>query len=419
MPQFPRFFRRSRVSSLRSVVPAALLALATACTGCGGDGGVTPDPRSPEITVTGVSDGGVYTEPVTITIGTDVGTYSATLNGLDFFSGTTVTAPGSYELEVEARNGTAESTLAMSFEIRFGGPGVMILRVFDLGENENGGGGDALLLTDSTSAGSRHVLFDAGPYGPEGADRDYVAGRLEALGVDTLDAMVLSHAHSDHFDGMSDVLDRVHVKRFYYNGQVRNFSRYTSLIQQAQADADERVTVTDVVEFAVGTASGTQIRLLPPLGTYLTNPDAASDQINNESLGARVTRGAFSLFVTGDGEVEANQRWRTGFADDTRDLTALKVGHHGANDAVFDNGSSGASAWLAHTNAALQLISSNGTTHPRIRALDALLGQTTETYCTPVHGDIEVRVNATGETWTVTVEKNAEMNCVPGRDATS
>ncbi len=409
----------SNPRSLRSIVPIALLALTTACAACGGEGGVTPDPGSPEITVTGVSDGGVYTEPVTITIGTDVGTYSATLNGEDFFSGATVSAPGSYELEIEARNGTATSSLTLGFEIRFGGPGVMILRMFDLGENENGGGGDALLLTDSTSAGSRHVLFDAGPYGPDGADLDYVAGRLEALGVDTLDAVVLSHAHSDHFDGLADVLDRVHVKRFFYNGQVRNFFRYTNLIQQAQTDADERVTVTEVVDLPVGTASGTMLRVLPPLGSYLSDPNAASDQINNESLGALVTRGAFRLFVTGDGEVEANQHWRTNFADDTRDLTALKVGHHGANDAVFDNGSFGSSAWLAHTNAALQLISANGTTHPRMRALDALLGQTAETYCTPVHGDIEVRVNATGETWVVSVEKNAEMNCVPGRDATS
>lgn len=418
----PRFQASPRVRgrpSLRSALPAALLALVTACTGCGGDGGVTPDPRSPEITVTGVSDGEIYEGPVTIGISTDVGTYSATLNGQDFFSGTTVTAPGSYALAIEASNGPATSSLTLTFELRFGGPGVLILRMIDLGENENGGGGDALLLTDSTAAGQRHVLFDAGPYGPNGSDLDYVADRLTSLGVDTLDAMVLSHAHSDHFEGMSDVLDDVHVRRFYYNGQVRTYFRYTNLIQQAQADAEERITVTEVIDFDVGTAAGTSVRVLPPLTTYLNDADAASDQINNGSLGARVTRGAFSLFVTGDGEVEANQRWRTEFADDTRDLTALKVGHHGANDAVFDNGSSGASAWLAHTNAVLQLVSSNGTSHPRIRALNALLGRPSATYCTPVHGDIEVRVDASGENWVVSVEKNAEMDCVPGRDATS
>lgn len=298
-------------------------------------------------------------------------------------------------------------------------PGVLILRVFDLGPNENGGGGDALLVTDSTASGQRHVLLDAGPAGAGGVNLGYVAGRLAALGVDTLEAMVLSHAHSDHFDGMSAVLDRVHVRAFYYNGQVRDFFRYTNLIQRAGTVAEMRVTVTQPIGFDLGTGGDTRIRILPPLTTYLSDPDATSAQINDGSLGTRVTHGAFSLFVTGDGEVEANQRWRTQFADDTRNLTALKVGHHGANDAVFDNGSFGGSTWLVHTNAALQLVSANGTSHPRIRALATLQTRTDATYCTPVHGDIEVRVNAAGTTWQVTVQRNPDADCVPGSDATT
>jgi len=401
----------------RKSLSLSLLIVALACGG--GGGGTGPEPDPPEITVTGVADGGVYDQPVTIVVTVDVGTYSATLNSQSFFSGSTVSTPGSYTLEVVARNGTATSTAELSFSIELGGPGVMILRMFDLGENENGGGGDALLLTDSTGAGQRHVLFDAGPEGPEGANMTFVANRLEELGVDTLEALVLSHAHSDHFDGMSDILDRVHVRAFYYNGQVRNFSRYTNLINQAATDADQRVTVTEPTDLDVGTAGTTHLRILPPLPDYLANPDPTSSEINNGSIGVRVTRGVFSLFVTGDGEVEANQRWRTIYADDTKSLTALKVGHHGANDAVFDNGSFGSSAWLDHTDPELKLISANGTTHPRIRALSALLAQSAQTYCTPVHGDIQVRVDASGETWVVTVERNAEMDCVPGKDATT
>ena len=400
----------------RKSLAAWLLLSALACSG--GDG-VTPEPEPPEITVTGVAAGGVYDQPVTIVVTVDAGTYSATLNGESFFSGSTVAAPASYVLDVVARNGTLTSTMRIAFSIQFGGPGVMILRMFDLGENENGGGGDALLLTDSTAGGQRHVLFDAGPAGPGGLDLTFGAERLEDLGVDTLEALVLSHAHSDHFDGMSDVLDGVYVRAFYYNGQVRNFFRYTNLIAQAATDAGQRITVTEPIELNVGTAAGTHLRILPPLSTYLGNPDATSAEINNGSIGTRVTRGAFSLFVAGDGEVEANQRWRTVHADDTRSLTALKVGHHGANDAVFDNGSFGSSAWLEHTDAELQLISANGTSHPRIRSLSALLARPAQTYCTPVHGDIEVRVDASGVVWVVSVERNADMDCVPGRDATS
>jgi competence protein ComEC len=259
---------------------------------------------------------------------------------------------------------------------------------------------------------------DAGPAGQGGTNLAYVAERLEALGVDTLEALVLSHAHTDHFDGMSAVLDRVHARVFYYNGQVRNFFRYQSLVTQAARDA-ARVTVSFATDLNLGTSSATRVRILPPLATYLSDPNAESAEINNGSLGTVVTRGAFSLFIAGDGEVEANERWRTAFANQTRNVTALKVGHHGANDAIFDNGSSGPSLWLAHTSPALQLISANGTTHPRIRALAALLARSSETYCTSVHGDITVRIDDQGANWTVSVQRNAGAVCVPGSAATT
>ena len=158
---------------------------------------------------------------------------------------------------------------------------------------------------------------------------------------------------------------------------------------------------------------------MPPLSTHLANGGANSNEMNDGSLGAALTRGSFRMFFTGDGEVAANQRWRTQFGSQTGNLTALKVGHHGANDAVFDNGSSGSSSWLGHTDPELQVITANGASHPRIRALNLLLGRAnTSTYCTNVHGVIEIRVDAQGE-YVVSVEKNAGMDCVPGEDATS
>jgi beta-lactamase superfamily II metal-dependent hydrolase len=123
------------------------------------------------------------------------------------------------------------------------------------------------------------------------------------------------------------------------------------------------------------------------------------------------------MFFTGDGEVEANTRWRTGFAALTGTLTALKVGHHGANNAVFDDGFNGRSAWLAHTAPRLAVVSANGRSHPRGNALSALLGlPQTATYCTSVHGDIAIRVAESGQ-YAVTVQRNANLGCRPGTEA--
>ena len=153
--------------------------------------------------------------------------------------------------------------------------------------------------------------------------------------------------------------------------------------------------------------------MLPPLGDHVDDDTNDGSDLNDESLGTALTTGAFRMFFTGDGEVDANLRWRTQFDALTRNVTALKVGHHGGNDAVFDPASSSSSPWLTHTDAELQIISANGTTHPLPRALSALRGQTAETYCTNVHGDIEIRVNPDGD-WVVDVERNAGMDCVPG-----
>jgi beta-lactamase superfamily II metal-dependent hydrolase len=125
------------------------------------------------------------------------------------------------------------------------------------------------------------------------------------------------------------------------------------------------------------------------------------------------------MFFTGDGEVEANTRWRTGFAALTGGLTALKVGHHGANNAVFDNGFNGTSTWLQHTAPSIAVISANGRSHPRMNAINAILGRpTTDTYCTSVHGDIALRIGEDGQ-YTVSVQRNAGSVCVRGTEATT
>ena len=418
---FQRLSRKSRMSRARVSWPAYAVLIGTVTLpSCAGNEGTEPVPTAPVIVIDGVSDGAELDGPVTITISVDVGTYSATLNGADFFSGSTVSGPGSYLLQVEASYAGKSSSASISFVIRFGTGGVLIIRMFDLGDNDSGGGGDAILLTDSTSAGQRHVMIDAGPAGAGASDAGFVEARLDALGVDSLEALVLSHAHTDHFDGMEDILRGAHVRNFYYNGQVRALARYENLIALAGVLADERIVAeAALIDFSIGTAGGTTLQVLPPLATYLSDPGASSTEINEGSLGVALSRGSFRMFFTGDSEVEANQRWRTQFPTQTQSLTALKVGHHGANDAIFDNGSFGVSSWIDHADATMQLISANGASHPRIRALNLLLSRSlVATYCTHVHGDIEVRVDVEGA-HTVAVERNAGMDCVPGDDASS
>lgn len=407
------------LKSRRSLRPILFIGLFALLPGCGGDDPAGPPSDPLEIAVTGVEDGAVYEAPVTIDIQTTRGSYSATLDGETFFPGSTVSDIGAHTLIVTARDGVDSETVRIDFEIRLGGDSFLIVRMFNLGDNDAGGGGDAILLTDSSAAFQQHALFDAGPAGIGGSNPGYVANRLAELGVSNLEALILTHAHSDHFDGLPHVLDQLDVERFIYNGQVRYYSEYTDLIAQAEASADTVIIPSDTVALELAGQSGTSVIVLPPLADYLNQAGAESSELNNGSLGTAVARGDFSMFLTGDGEVEANNRWRLSYGEFTGDLDVLKIGHHGANDAIFDNGFSGSSSWLDHTDPETMLISANGTTHPRHNALTKILGRSnTRTYCTHVHGEVTLRVNPAGE-YAVSVEKNAEMDCVPGEDATT
>lgn len=402
--------------------PATLLLPALLVVACGGATPTDADPP-PAITVYGVEDGGVYHEAVTIEVSIDRGSWSARLNGDPFYSGATVSTLGRYTLEVTARASGLESTERLEFELAFTGDRVLIFRMIDLGPHVPwGGGGDALLLTDSSGAGLAHALVDAGAGGFERSNVQYdlVADRLTALGVDTLEFLQLTHAHADHYAGVQTVLERVHVRRFLYNGQLRTQTGYTQTLERAEQRADSVIILASPREYTLGAGTGaTRTMHVHGLPDYLDEDTDDSRMLNEGSLATYVEQGDVRIFLTGDGEVRANDRWRTDFADYTRDLDILKVGHHGANNAVFDNRFNGSSGWLEHTDPGIMLISANGKTHPRHNALTKIMERTnTRTYCTNVHGNVEIRVNSEGR-HAVTVEKNPGDDCVPGSEATS
>ncbi|MGH7581727.1 MAG: ComEC/Rec2 family competence protein [Gemmatimonadales bacterium] len=408
----------SRASSLyRSIIP---LAAALACAACGSGNPATGTDTPPTITVAGIADGVTYGGPVAILISIDRGAYQATLDGAPFASGDTVRTPGAHTLTVTAHVSVAVATTTVHFTLRGPDGGALIVRMFNLGANDAGGGGDAILVTDSSAAGMMHVMIDAGPAGANAADPGFVARQLTALHVDTLAILLLTHAHSDHYGGMPAILSAMKVRRFFYNGQIRNLSSYNSVISQASAVADSVIVVSAQREYDLGFASTpAHLTLIPPLATYLGSSTDSSTLINDGSIGARLSLGTFTMLFTGDAEVEANANWMAHFMSLIRDVTVLKVGHHGANNAIFDNGFNGTSTWLTETAPRISLISGNGTTHPRINALNRLLAQVNDrTYCTNVHGDITLRVTRAGD-YTVSVERNAGADCVPGTDATT
>jgi len=262
------------------------------------------------------------------------------------------------------------------------------------------GGGDAILVADSAAEPPRHVLIDAG-------DDATAARALREAGLRTLDLLVLTHAHHDHYGGMDEVLDAVTVRAFAFNGQVRTAVTYRRLLDRIEREVPLVIVVDSVRRVRLGEGEGaTTLTLIPPLSTYLGADTDRGERLNEGSLAVRIERGAFSFLTTGDAEREANRRFSARFPE-LVDVDVLKLGHHGSRDATDR-------AWLAATTPEAAIVSANGTTHPHAAVLALLKGRGIPLYCTPQHGAVRVRVAPDGA-YHITTELPAERECAPGR----
>jgi competence protein ComEC len=219
-------------------------------------------------------------------------------------------------------------------------PADPVLVALDVGQ------GDAVLLGDPVGG---WLLVDGGP------DGDVVLDALRQVHVGELAAVVATHPHADHVDGLVDVLGELPV------GALLVGPRGDRAAELLAAAADARVPVRRVAA-GDGLAHGTtRIDVLGPPATGL------GDEPNDNSLVLRAeTADGVSALLAGDAEVAAQAVLR----DDARiDVEVLKVPHHG--------GATNLPGFLQATSPAVAVISvgeGNPFGHPHADVLTALTG---------------------------------------------
>lgn len=256
-----------------------------------------------------------------------------------------------------------------------------------------------MVVADSGGARPWHALIDAGGDGT-------AAAYLKAAGIDTLDLVVLTHAHQDHYGGMDAVFAGEHVRSFVYNGQVRTLASYEEVISRAGAEADSVVVPTTL--WTMPLPGGGKATVLPPLATWTGTDTDDGSHLNEGSLGVRVERGTFSFLSTGDAELPADRRFESTYPSLIR-ADVLKVGHHGSSDATDQ-------AWLTAVGPSVVIVSANGVTHPHGAVLDLLQSWTADLFCTPQHGVVTLLVDASGSFATRTAA-DPRLRCEVGSEA--
>jgi competence protein ComEC len=253
------------------------------------------------------------------------------------------------------------------------------------------GQGDALVLPTDTAGEA--VLVDAGP------DIAAVDRCLDAMGVERLPLVLLSHLDADHVGGLAGALDGRVVR---------------TVATGALSPADDRVRVVDAL---IRRAGAERIRLVPgdrrevgavTLEVLAPEPEraTAAAEANDLSLVARATVRGVRVLLTGDLGAEAEARLRTSGIDLRAEV--LKVPHHGSADA--DAG------FLAASGARTALISvgaDNTYGHPARSLLETLARAGMRVHRTDQQGDVAVVGSA--EEWGVAARGRAASGRRPAR----
>lgn len=208
-------------------------------------------------------------------------------------------------------------------------PGRLEIVFLDVGQ------GDCAFIR---TVSGKTILIDGG--GSSSPDKESRVGELTVVpflldqGILTLDAVIASHAHNDHIQGLTDVLGSIRV-RLLVIPSLDDEECFGELLAAAQKKG---VSVSRC-------SSGDVIKIDSSTVIHVLNPDAECradmDELNNTSLVLKLCYGDTSVLFCGDAENEVEERLvaRAAAGFSTPDLLradVIKIGHHGSDTSTSE-----------------------------------------------------------------------------------
>ncbi len=229
-----------------------------------------------------------------------------------------------------------------------------------------GQGDCALVISDGEA-----MLIDTG----EKEYADSVCEYLKDQGVDSLKYMLLSHQHSDHMGGASEVIKSIDVENIIIPRLPDDMTPTTKFYERFLESVQEKGLKLTAAEpgktYEIGSCT---LELLSPVKDY--------DDLNNFSAAAILTHGNDSFLFTGDVEKKAEKDiLETGRM---KSVDVYKAAHHGSNT----SNSKDFLAAAAPEYAVISCGAGNSYGHPHNEAVERIKKYTDEIYRTDIDGTI-------------------------------
>ena len=168
------------------------------------------------------------------------------------------------------------------------------------------------------------ILIDTGP--PEKGMNSFPRSALPYLqqnGIKSIDHVLITHAHNDHYGGISSVFENVEVKNLIVTDEFQNRKIWNSIAAEVEIEECSVFTVLDTIHICFDEI---KFKIIHPDKSYKDN------NINNLSIVVRLDYGDISVLFTGDLEHEGEDYLMSNYPE-FLDCDVLKVGHHGSKTA--------------------------------------------------------------------------------------
>ncbi|MBQ6679688.1 MAG: GBS Bsp-like repeat-containing protein [Lachnospiraceae bacterium] len=245
--------------------------------------------------------------------------------------------------------------------------------------------GDATLA----ESGGEYLLIDAGPL--EASGRKLVRVLKEHRAKDL--TVIISHPHSDHIEGLRELINSISVKAVYLNNVVSDYW-FDNFIRSETVKALEAKGIPVYGTPEAGTAirvGALTATVIGPARYYSLGEKSAT---NNNSLYIRIEGNGKRYLLAGDSEKEAEADMLAAGADVKADY--FKASHHGF-------ASSNSAAFISAVAARTVLFSTY--TPPSADVAERFKNAGAAIYRTSAGGSIAVQLTEDGAEWVLKHDK--------------